>query len=440
MSKTVSKSLRAQLLASVLLSFAVAAITFSVLFFTGSIILEKTVYGKSFALQMSGKQSVKLQNYINEESISPDNLHRLNAWCSRGDKVYLTIYRDDILIYESPVSGVERNDVGTAFFDPEMEDPDNEYILTMQGDVKVRAFLYYYAGDAIYLWMTVLSGIAAFIAFSVCFIMMINKKVSYIKLLKRELDILAGGQLEYSVTVTGSDELGELASGIDHMRTSILNHMEIEKKMRTASSELITAMSHDLRTPLTSLLAYLEMVERRKCSDESQMYELIRKSIVQTMRIRDMADDIFEYFLVYDKAWDGAEMEATDANQAFGQIMEELSFSLKSEGFSLRESGFRLSGNIKINADLLNRVFDNIYSNLLKYADREQPVSFTCRNSQDHILLIISNRIAPAREKKESTNIGLNTCRRIIEYHGGTFLVSEEGGCFMITVALPVSN
>ncbi|MBR6628987.1 MAG: argininosuccinate synthase, partial [Bacteroidaceae bacterium] len=97
----------------------------------------------------------------------------------------------------------------------------------------------------------------------------------------------------------------------------------VEQQMRSANSELITAMSHDLRTPLTSLLAYLEIIERKKYVDEEQMYSLIHKSIGQTMRIKNMADKLFEYFLAYATEWEEAEMEFVDADMLLEQILGE---------------------------------------------------------------------------------------------------------------------
>ena len=286
MSRRISENLRLQLFCAVLLSLFVGVVVFGISFLFGNTLLDKTVYGHSFADKMADQQFSKLQEYVEDEAISLNNLQRLNAWCSRGEKVYLTIYQDDALIYESHTSDKESNNLSEQEFDPNMEDPDNEYILTLHGDVKVRAFLYYYAGDAFYFWMTVVSGLLAFAAFSLCFVVLISRKVSYITRLKEELDILSGGQLEYAVTVNGKDELGELASGIDQMRRSILKHQETENQMRSANSELITAMSHDLRTPLTSLLAYLEIIQRKKYRDEQQMEELIHKSVEMCIRDR----------------------------------------------------------------------------------------------------------------------------------------------------------
>lgn len=435
MNKHISRSLKLQLFFAVLIALTVAVLVFALSFTVGSLLLDNTVYGHSFAMQMADTQSQKLQMFIDDEGVSLENLQRLKAWCNRGDKVYLAIYHEDELVFDSHVSKT----VYPAT-DPEQEDPQSEYILTLADGTEVRAFLYYYAGDAFYLWMTVISGILAFIGFSLFFVFLVNKKVSYITRLQKELEILSGGQLEYQITVSGEDELSELALGIDQMRKSIIKHQETEKQMRTANSELITSMSHDLRTPLTSLLAYLEILERKKYADEVQMQNLIHKSLGQTMRIRDMADKLFQYFFVYATEWEHAEMESVDADMLFSQILEDYASALESQGMRVERNFSEASANISVNTDLLQRALDNLYSNLMKYADPKRFVKFSYQRSGKKLLLTILNGIAPEREKKDSTQIGLCTCRRIIEFHNGTFSATENHKLFTVVIELPLTS
>ena len=429
-----------QLLCAVLISFAVSLAAFGIAFFLGNAMLDQTVYGHTFAETMADQHFSQLQEYVEEEHISLTNLQRLNPWCSRGDKVYLTIYQGDSLIYESPFSGRMRGDLNTQRYDPDLEDPENKYVLVLDGGVTVRAFLYYYSGDAFFYGLLIVSGLIAFFAFSLCFVSLINRKVSYINLLKTELDILSGGQLEYTVTVHGSDEIGELALGIDQMRRSILKHQELEDQMRSANSELITAMSHDLRTPLTALLAYLEIIERKKYADEAQMDQLIHKSISQTLRIKNMADQLFEYFLVYATDWENDDMEIVDADQLFQQILEDYAYSLESSGMKVQLQFSPVSGQIQVTLHLLQRALDNLYSNLIKYADPGSAICICYERKNNHLHLSISNGIRIGQNNKESTSIGLNTCRRILEYHGGSFASEEHGGIFSVLASIPLQT
>ena len=432
------KSLRLQLFCAVLISFAVGLAAFGIAFFLGDALLDQTVYGQTFAETMADQHFSQLQEYVEEEEISLTNLQRLNPWCSRGDKVYLTIYQGDTLIYESAQSRRIRGGLNVQEYDPDLEDPENKYTLVLDGNVRVRAFLYYYSGDAFFYGLLVVSGLVSFLAFSLCFITLISRKISYIDLIKKELDILSGGQLEYEVTVHGSDEIGELAQGIDQMRRSILKHQEVEDQMRSANSELITAMSHDLRTPLTSLLAYLEIIQRKKYSDDHQMDQLVQKSIHQTLRIKNMADQLFEYFLVYATDWESDDLETVDADQLFQQILEDYAYSLESSGMTVHLQFSPVSGKIQVAIPLLQRALDNLYSNLTKYADPEVPIIVCYERKNDHLHLSVSNGSRPDQNKRESTSIGLNTCRRIMEHHGGTFASEEHDGVFSVSVTIPL--
>lgn len=438
MNKRVSNSLRLQLFCAVLISFGVAVGVFFVSFLIGNTLLNRTVYGDAFTESMADQQFSLLQTYVEDEKVSLGNLQRLNAWCSRGEKVYLTVYNNDVLVYESPFSDKVKGELNIQEYDPAEEDQDHRYDLTLWNGTEVPVFLYYYAGDAFYFWMTALSGLIAFLAFSFCFVTLINRKVDYITKLQEELDILSSGQLEYTVTVSGTDELSELASGIDQMRRSIIKHQEVENQMRSANSELITAMSHDLRTPLTSLLAYLEIIERKKYTSEEQMDSLVRKSVNQTMRIKRMADKMFEYFLAYATEWESAELETVEADPLFQQIFDDYAYALESKGLQVETEFLPVSAHIRVNPELLQRAMDNLYSNLLKYADAQSAIRFTYQKQGNELCLSISNGISAAREKRESTSIGLITCRRIIGYHKGTFDASEVGDRFCVTVSLPL--
>ena len=170
------------------------------------------------------------------------------------------------------------------------------------------------------------------------------------------------------------------------------------------------------------------------------MQHFIRQSLGKTLQIKDMADKLFEYFLVYSSEWEQPDMETADADGLFQQFWGEYAFSLENEGFSVDCDFGELKGAVQVNLDLIRRAFDNLYANLLKYADPDQPVEAVYRREGDLVRLTLVNHISPQRDKRESTNIGLNTCRRVLRYHGGTFSAGERDGQFQVTVTLPLLN
>ena len=429
-------SLSAQLLLGALLSLFAAALAFSLFCLIGNFCLDHTVYGNKFSGKMSERQFRHLQDYVIQESITSGNLNRLNAWCSRENGIYLTLYKDGQLIYESSASREQK--LNPEGLDPEFEDAEREYPLSFSDGVSVQAFLYYFAGDAFYFWMIGVSGLLSFAVFSLCFITLIHRKLTYIEQLKKELDILAGGDLTYTVTIRGRDELSELASGIDEMRRSILTHQESEDAIRSANSQLVTAMSHDLRTPLTSLMAYLELLDRDKVKDEQQRRHLIRQSLSQTVSIKAMADKLFEYFLVYTSEWEQPNLENIDADEIMGHFWQEYAFALESHGFVVETAFEKLNGSLKTNIELLRRTFDNLYSNILKYAEPSEPVHIRYFRENDQVILILQNTVSPIQDRMESTNIGLNTCRRILKMLGGSFDVQESNNTYCVRLLLPM--
>lgn len=127
--------------------------------------------------------------------------------------------------------------------------------------------------------------ILSFIFFIVLVLFFINKKTSYIGVLEKEIKILEGGNLDYPITLKGKDELSSLAQSINEMRKSFIERLESEERARVANSELVTAMSHDLRTPLTALVGYLDIIEYKKYQDQEALAKYIHNSRKKPIRL-----------------------------------------------------------------------------------------------------------------------------------------------------------
>lgn len=461
--KTVSQSLSLQLFCCVMISLFIAVCSFFCCTSIGNTVLGYTVYGDLFVDKMTNKQFDSLKKYIDNNSVTADNLNRLNSWCNKGKGIYLTIYNDNTLLYESTVAKIFKNEdleyqkklfqviknntINSAsqefFYDSYVkdlleykkydvfsEDPGKKYTLLLSDGTKTNVFLYYYPGDAYYYWNIFISGLISFSLFTIFFIGFVNKKLKYIKELKAELDVLSGGDWEHNIYIKGKDELGELAYGIDQMRISILNHQNVEEEMLSNNSKLVTAMSHDLRTPLTSLMGYLELLDRDKYENQEQLKHFIKKSLCQAVRIKSMADQLFEYFLVYSSEYEEPDLEPLDADMLFNQILTEYIFSLENQNFKVNTNLGVINGIVNVKIEMIQRIFDNIYSNILKYADKSKELNIKAFKENNYLIIIFSNIILQTRNKNESTNIGLNTCKRIMEYHKGLFEASEKNGVF----------
>lgn len=417
----------------------------------GSLFLAVTLlFGMQFALHryidinflnqpsVNRKSFQELQTYVTDHNISYSTLSSLNEWRDEQEnRVLFFLFSNGRLVYDSTLEeGILSSDASD--YTEEFADQDS-YSLQLSDSI-VRAAVYnisyydyYKAADAV-------CYSVASILFAVFILIMIRSKLHYIAELEDEIRILEGGDLSYPMTVRGKDELADLANGIECMRISILERQQGETNAQKANRELIAAMSHDLRTPLTSLLGYLELLLQGKFNNEQQVHHFLVRSQEKAQRIKDLSDKLFEYFLVYAQAENNIQMEAVDAFQFFSQVLDEHIFDLTSSGFIVHLDSSGFVAKIQIETDTMFRVFDNLFGNIKKYADKTYPVIIHLNILNKIISIDIKNHIDLSRDQTEGTYIGLHTCDSVIHMHGGSFVASKEHGCFSVKILLPISG
>ena len=123
------------------------------------------------------------------------------------------------------------------------------------------------------------AGLVLFIAF---FVLMSAGTLRYMSRISQAVNQIAAGNLDTYIPVKGSDELGRLANNINQMAIKLKKSIEEEREAERTKNDLITSVSHDLRTPLTSILGYLDLVSLMwvRCKDT------ITHRGVRTWRIR----------------------------------------------------------------------------------------------------------------------------------------------------------
>lgn len=235
--------------------------------------------------------------------------------------------------------------------------------------------------------------ILSFLFFIVLVLFFINKKTSYIGVLEKEIKILEGGNLDYPITLKGKDELSSLAQSINEMRKSFIERLESEEQARVANSELVTAMSHDLRTPLTALVGYLDIIEYKKYQDQEALAKYIHSSREKAYQIKHLSDKLFEYFTVYNTEENDLEFESYDGIQLMDQLIDEQSMLLENHGFRVAWVPSPVPFRVELHLISFRRVFDNLFSNITKYADTSAAVTIAYRIEDRWLLIDITNVI-----------------------------------------------
>ena len=257
--------------------------------------------------------------------------------------------------------------------------------------------------------------------------------------LSREAAEVSAGDLEKPITAKGQDEIAALAQDMDTMRRSVIERMGNEKRAWEANSELITAMSHDIRTPMTSLIGYLDLLNARELPEEERG-QYTASAYAKAMELKDLTDELFRYFLVFGRAELEMDKELLDARLLLEQLLGEAEFDLREAGFDVQRVDLESEASICADPMYLKRVLDNLVSNIKKYADKSRPVMFLSELKDGQLSVCFSNTVSRSMDRVESTKIGVRTCEKIMEHMGGSFLTRSEDGRYSAEFSLPVQQ
>ena len=433
-------SLYFKLAGLLLAAVAVSGLFFVVINYAGEQMITKIFSDSSHIEKLSEAYIQDLQDYIDETKAASNDSEKLTEWVRKQKIVSIQVYKDEILTYDSnyPDAAVEDAEAEGAYY-------EWEYYYTAEfADGTADVFLYGFFSYPLYSYAMTAEILLAVILLVAIVILGIRKPVRYIGRLKAECEILGSGDLDYQVTVQGKDELSLLARGLDNMRMALRESNEKEAELTAANRRMITEMSHDLRTPLTSLLIYTEILGKKAAKDPRQAMEYVSKIEKKARQIKRLSDNIFEYALITEET--KAELgEPQTLRELFYDPLSEMTAYLGERGYMVELRPDTGSGSerrqIRVNEEYINRIMDNIVSNIEKYADKSMPVRIETIYTEEYGGLAFRNGISCSMEDRRktegSTNIGLHNVEKMMKKMNGYFRVKQTENIFEITLIFP---
>ncbi len=442
-------SLYIKLVVAVIISIAFGFLAYFII----DTIIVRFVYSDLVSKEYNDSELEKtvtdFQDYVTANSVSTNDYKSLYKWSINNSLVYFYIMQDESIIFDSSVAPFDYS-----------EEELKEYYATSYADIVLflegsssyykkyavsfsngDAYLYIF-GDFQYSLYVKLAYINIFISIILGLLLLsliIRKKISYINDINAGINILEGGNLDYAIPVTGSDELAQLADSLNSMRIALSQQMENEKKALRANSSLVTALSHDLRTPLTTQMGYLEILKEHHYNSPDELDKYVNTALDTCHQIKEMSDRLFEYFLAFDPHPERPleALEEYDGMELFMQLFAEHTIPLENQGFTFTMDFPEESFKILVNMDDILRIFNNIFSNIDKYADENSPVTISINNEAENCTIQISNKIRHVPRKNESSKIGLISISSLMKRQGGTSLTKTTSDTFTLQLALP---
>lgn len=167
-----------------------------------------------------------------------------------------------------------------------------------------------------------------------------RKKIKYIKEITSGVQEISKGNLDFQVAEKGNDEFRILAKNINRMSVELKNKIEDERRAEKTKNELITNVSHDLKTPLTTIIGYLTLVKDKKYDSEKHMDDYIERAYSKSLRLKKLIEDLFEYTKITNGV---IKVNKTKVNlvELMEQLLGEMSILAKQNNLSFEKKLFQ---------------------------------------------------------------------------------------------------
>ena len=382
---------------------------------------------------------------FNEESFFNNLFNEIN---NKGDaiKVYITdldgnvlkkssnVVEDKIDIF-SVVGGI--SNIGKG------EGEAAKYIYPIKFNEERRYFLYEEAPRALIRYdvfesnKSYLALMLSFVVFIILFIIITNKKMKYLDEIGVGLRNIAGGNLDYRIREEGNDEIRTIASNINYMAEEINKKIIAKRNAEKTKADLITNVSHDLRTPLTSIMGYIGLVKEGRYDSEETKNEYLDIAFNKSEKLIVLIEDIFEYTKFNN---DGIRINKVEVNLNgfIFQLIEELMPLFEENNLTILKSTSKERILVDLDPDKMLRVFENLFTNAVKYSYKPGEISVSIYESEGYATVVIRNRGRHIPKEKvdklfdrfyrvdESRNtntggsgLGLAISKNIVELHEG---------------------
>ena len=403
----------------------------------GNALVEQVYLSSELVNKRMDAQITSFRSFVQEQQLSSTDVNAVGQWNREHPKITLTIYGLTTTL-SSSAEGAELvgNETGIVVRSVEKQWLSKEYPVNFRDGVFTVAV--YDSSRGMVRAAVNLSALSMAALVFLATVLLYEQHITRsVQTLSRQVRQVSRGDLGMQITPQTSDEIGQLALDVDAMRLSIIDKLQREEEAWKANSQLITAISHDVRTPLTALLGYLEIVSDESLSpDERSAYLEICKN--NALRLKGLTDELFGFFLVFGKPQPDQKPEEFDAGMLLEQVLLEHEMDLVQRGFQVETGSDPITGSLQVDLGHFRRIFDNLFSNVRKYADPSCPVTITCRCDREELTVTICNRIRQDANRVESNHIGLQTCHKLVAAMGGEFNQSRTKETFTVEVLLPV--
>ncbi len=299
-----------------------------------------------------------------------------------------------------------------------------------------------------------LGAVAGFAFFVLFFFILSRGSLLFVEKISRTLQQVSLGELDAHIEPRSQDELGELAENINRMTARLKASLEEERNAERSKDELITSVSHDLRTPLTSIVGYLELIGRGKDADPDELRRYAGIALQKSLQMKKLIDDLFEYAIVRDGQIK-LRTSRIDLRELLAQLSEEFVPVFQAGDRTCRMTSDDPGHFVRADGDMIMRVFENLLSNAVRYGRPGGTIGLDISQDGPWTAVRVSSAGDPipagdlprifdrffrsnraGTERSGGAGLGLAIAKSIIDLHGGEISVRSERDLTVFEVRL----
>ncbi|AVK63836.1 two-component sensor histidine kinase [Lactobacillus sp. CBA3606] len=273
-----------------------------------------------------------------------------------------------------------------------------------------------------------------------------------------ELHYIAAGHFDHRINFNLTGDTQRVVESVNALVDSAIHSMDEEREIERSKDALITNVSHDIRTPLTSIIGYLGLIENHQYQSEADLIKYTHIAYTKATQMKSLVEDLFEYTKVRQ-----TETPLNISRLNLTAMLEQLaaSFELEANKKQLTISVETGPAPIYLEADAekLGRVFNNLITNAFKYGDGAKKVILQAEQRGPEVVIHVTNdgkripadslgllferfyRVEESRSKATGgSGLGLAIAQSIVTHHGGYIYAQSDDELTSFVMHLPVKH
>lgn len=370
----------------------------------------------------------EFREFVNVKHIKTTNKKEIQEWVQQHGPLYLEVgnekqwYEYGYYEFSKEFINQSPDDTASSYFRLDFSDMSCDIFISDFSQVTIRDTC------------QTIALVTVFAIFSLVMFWDSSQKMKKIRIISNGVKIIEQTGATPVIPIQSSDEFGYLSHKIQSMSQSLILKNIREEEAFKANYDLITTMSHDLRTPLTVLLGYLDLLQDYQSLPAEQVSQYLTLSVEKARQIKTLSNDLFQYFLVFTNEELQIQLKKCTVDELIHCCLSDFFYMLQNEGFQL-ELTLCEEGTCMLDFNYFQRIMDNLASNLIKYANPDMPLQIQLIHTE-YLRLSITNQIRK-QSTIESNQIGLKTCRKIMDRMGGKFATRETDSSFFVEIEFP---